>query len=110
VSLNKHHRGAVRVFGLAVSLDIIFGIVFSFAEHVSTAEGLYYATATATTVGADIQPRGWLAHVLTVAMMATIIPLFAATFSLLTTGLTADHIDRKHDDMKRHVSREAARS
>jgi hypothetical protein len=32
--------------------------------------------------------------------MLTVIPLFAAAFSLLTTGLTADHVDRRQDELK----------
>jgi hypothetical protein len=97
--VNGHHRIAVRVLSCAIALDIVTGVCFSFAQHVGVPEGLYYATGVATTIGADISPHGWLPHVLTVVMMTTIIPLFAAVFSLFTTGLTADHVDKRHREM-----------
>lgn len=99
--MNAHHRRAVRVLALAGALDAMLGVTFGIAQHCGIASGLYFATVTATTVGyGDITPRGWLPHLLAVAMMLTVIPLFAATFSLLTTGLTADHVDRRHGELK----------
>ena len=51
----------------------------------------------------DVTPHGWLPHLITLAMMATILPLFAAALALITTGLVADHVDKRHDELKRHV-------
>lgn len=109
-------RAAVLVLILSVILDVIFGIVFAFAQQVSIWNGLYFATTTASTVGyGDITPRGWAAHLISVAIMLTVIPLFSAVFSLLTTTLTAAHadlkhakliahLDLKHEELKLHVS------
>lgn len=96
-----HHQRAVRVLLIAVLADVVLGIAFSLADHVSIGNGLYFATVTATTVGyGDIIPHGWLPHLLSVVIMLTVIPLFASVFSLLTTGWTADHVDKRHHELK----------
>jgi Na+/melibiose symporter-like transporter len=97
-------RRAAVVLILSVGLDIIFGLLFALAEHVSLWNGLYFATTTASTVGyGDITPHGWAPHLIAVAMMLTVIPLFSAVFSLLTTTLTTKHVDRRHDELKQHI-------
>ena len=103
--MNLHHKRAVTVMSAAVVLDVILGLLFAAAQHVSSWLGLYFAVTTATTVGyGDISPHGWASHVIAVVMMLTVIPLFAATFSLVTTGLTSGdiklHIDRRHEELK----------
>jgi hypothetical protein len=103
--VNVHHRTAVKVIVLASALDAGLGIAYAQAMRISTWNGLYYATGVATTSGnsSDL-PRGWLPHVLTMLMMTTVIPLVGATFSLVTTGLTADHVDKRHKQMTDHVT------
>ena len=109
-------RAATLVLAASVVLDAVFGILFAFAQHVSAWNGLYFATTTASTVGyGDITPHGWAPHLISVAIMLTVIPLFSSVFSLLTTTLTTIHtdmkhaklverIDRHHEEMKKHVS------
>jgi voltage-gated potassium channel len=105
VRLNVHHRRALAVLSGAVLLDIAAGLAFGAADHVGTWDGLYWATTTATTVGyGDLVPHGWLPHALAVACMVTVIPLFASVFSLVTTGFTASHVDKRHDQMTNHVT------
>lgn len=88
--MHHHHRAAVVTITLASAGDVALGTAFGVADRIGVADGLYFAVTTATTVGyGDITPRGWLAHILAVMMMLLIIPLFAATFSLLTSGLTS---------------------
>jgi hypothetical protein len=103
--VNVHHQRAVKVITLAVLLDAALGAGYAQAMRISTWNGLYYATGIATTSGnsADL-PHGWLPHALTMGMMCLVIPLFAATFSLATTGLTADHVDKRHRQMADHVT------
>lgn len=96
MALNRHHRRATRLLAFAAGLDAVLGAAFGQAQHIGPWDGLYFATVTATTVGyGDITPRGWLPHLLAVLIMCTVIPLFAAVYSLVTTGLTADHIDNQ---------------
>jgi hypothetical protein len=105
VSLNVHHERAAKVITLAVLLDAALGAAYAASMHISTWRGMYYATGVATTSGnSPDTPVGWLPHVLTMLMMTTVIPLVAATFSLVTTGLTADHIDRRHEQIADHVT------
>lgn len=94
----------IKILVLSVVLDIGFGIAFGFAQHVGIWNGLYFATTTGSTVGyGDITPRGWLPHLLSVAIMIVVIPLFTSVFSLMTTVLVAWHVNRKHEEMKQHV-------
>jgi hypothetical protein len=103
--VNVHHQRALKVITLAVLLDAGLGAAYAASMHISTWRGLYYATGVATTSGnSPDTPVGWLPHLLTMLMMTTVIPLVAATFSLVTTGLTADHIDQKHGEMTDHVT------
>ena len=92
---------AVIVILCAVALDVGGGLWFAHLEHVSSGLGLYFAVTVATTVGfGDITAHTVAGHWIAVAMMLTVIPLFAATFSLLTTGLTATHVRRHVGDLR----------
>lgn len=97
----------ILVLASSVTLDIVLGIAFASAQHVSVWNGLYFATTTGSTVGyGDITPHGWGPHVIAVAMMVTIIPLIASLWALFTTALTTAHVDRRHramiDQMHEH--------
>lgn len=98
------HRRAWQVLALTAVLDGALGLAFGAADHVGAWNGLYFATTTATTVGyGDITPHGWGPHLIAVAIMVTVIPLFTSVFSFFTSGLTASHIDARHDELKRHI-------
>jgi voltage-gated potassium channel len=94
-----NHRSALITITLAAALDACGGIAFASAEHVSDARGLYWAVVTATTVGyGDVTPETAAGRWIAVAVMLTVIPLFGATFSLFTSGLTDMHVrGRLHD-------------
>jgi voltage-gated potassium channel len=80
----------------AVVLDFIGALCFAAAEHLSVGDGLYWAVTTATTVGyGDVTPHSGAAKVVAVLVMLTVIPLFAATFSLFTTLMTAAHVRKE---------------
>ena len=105
MSLHSHHRRALAVIAAAAGLDTALGLAFAPADHVSTGDGLYFALATATTVGyGDVTARGWIARLLACLMMTTVIPLFASAFSLLTSGLTAGHVEGAEERIKKHVN------
>ena len=104
--MSVHHRRALATITAAVVLDSALGLWFGAADHVGAASGLYWSTTTATTVGyGDITPHGWLPHLLAVAVMVTVIPLFAATFSLLTSGLTSTNVTASENRVKAHFER-----
>ena len=89
------HRAALATIAAAAVLDIAGGLGFAAAERLTPGAGLYWAVTTATTVGyGDVVPRTAAGHVVAVAVMLTVIPLFAATFSLFTSGLTRVHVRR----------------
>lgn len=90
-----NHRAALVTIATASALDAAGGLAFAGAEHRSAAAGLYWAVTTATTVGyGDVTPHTAAGHLIAVAVMLTVVPLFAATFSLFTSGLTSVHVRR----------------
>jgi hypothetical protein len=103
VGVNSHHRKAAWVLAAGSALDACLGVGYGFADHIGSWHGAYCATATATTVGCDIAPRGWLAYLLAFAMLVTIVPLFGASLAFFTTGLMADHVDKRHEELKGHL-------
>lgn len=89
------HRRALATIAVAATLDGLGAVGFALVERVSIPLGFYWAVTTATTVGyGDIAPHTAAGHVIAVAVMLTVVPLFAATFSLFTSGLTADHVEK----------------
>lgn len=90
------HKGALRVLALAAALNCALGAAYGEAMGIGVWNGLYYSTGVATTSGnSPLTPVGWGPHVLTVAMMCMVIPLFGASFSLFTSGLSAVHLTRR---------------
>lgn len=98
------HRAAVLTISAAVVLDSALGSVFAAIEHISETSGLYWAVATATTVGyGDVTPHSSAGRLIAVLVMLTVIPLFAASFSLVTSGLTAAHVHNSERRIKLHI-------
>jgi voltage-gated potassium channel Kch len=98
------HRGAAITVVTAAGLDLLGGLAFAQVEHIPADTGLYWSVTTATTVGyGDVSPKTTLGHLIAVFVMLTVIPLFAATFSLFTSGLTAGHIHDAEARIKAHV-------
>lgn len=103
--MNVHHRRALLITGITVAVDTGLGVAYGFADHLSGSgwHGIYCSTATAETVGCDVAPRGWLAYSLAFAMLLSIVVMVPVVFAFFTTGLTADHVDKRHEEMKDHV-------
>lgn len=104
MSLNRQHRRALTVLGGTVALDVGFGVLYGLTDHIGVLHGLYCATGTATSLGCDVLPANGPAYILSTLMMLTILPLFAAIFSLFTSGLISSHVDQKHEELKKHVT------
>lgn len=108
MSLNVHHKRAAAVITVAAALDVALGAAFGTADHIGIGNGLYFATSVATTSGnSPFFPHGWMAYTLAVAMHVTMIPLWLAAFSLLTSGFTGSqiraHVEGSESRIKRHV-------
>lgn len=89
------HLPALITIACAAVLDTAGGLAFAAAEHIPDTSGLYWAIATATTVGyGDVTPHDPAGRRIAVLVMLTVIPLFGATFSLFAAGLTRVHIGR----------------
>ena len=108
--MHRHHKRALACLAAAAASDVAFGTAFALASRVSIPDGLWFATVTGTTVGyGDITPRGWLPHLIATGALLTIIPLFAAAFSFLTSGLasadTREHVDARLAEHAEDVGR-----
>jgi voltage-gated potassium channel len=100
----RHHRLALTTIGAAALLDVAGGLAFAAAEHISAGLGLYWAVATATTVGyGDIIPNSDPGRAIATMVMLTVIPLWSAAFSLFTSALTSGNVTASEARMKAHI-------
>lgn len=98
------HRKAIITITVAMSLDLLAALIFSATEHISFALSVYWSITTATTVGyGDVSPKTGLGHVVAVVVMLTVIPLFAATFSLFTSVMTTDRVHKSEARTMDHL-------
>lgn len=99
-----NRRAALVTIASAVGFDLIGAIWFAAVENISVPTALYWSVTTATTVGyGDISPHTHTGRFIAVLVMLTVIPLFAATFSLLTTSLTSMHVSKLHAEAIAHI-------
>jgi voltage-gated potassium channel len=88
-------RHALILFGLATSVVIVGGILFSATEHVGVDSGLYWAVTTATTVGyGDISPKTGGGRIIATVVMLSTIPLLGAVFAVWSGAAAASHFRR----------------
>ena len=92
----SHHRIALIVIAAALVLDAALGLAYAVAEHLPAWHGLFCGLANAVTDGGDVPPRNAAGYAITAAEYLLVVPLFAATFSLFTSGLSAIHIRGIH--------------
>jgi voltage-gated potassium channel len=98
------HKRAIITIEVATVLDAFAGAAYAHVEHLHLGYGLYWAVATATTVGyGDVTPHTTAGHIIAVLVMITVIPLFAATFSLLTSALTAQHTAKQSTALRKRL-------
>jgi len=89
----SRHGAALQVVTAAVALDVILGALYSLATPgLPLWHGLYCALANAVTVGGDVTPASGAGYVIQAAECSLVVPLFAATFSLFTSGLTSQDV------------------
>lgn len=104
----SHHRVALLVILGALSLDAFLGVMFAAAQGIAVWHGLYNALANAVTLGGDVAPSSPAGYMVNALECLTVVPLFAATFSLFTSGLTAGHVQRSEARVRSHIQRIAA--
>jgi voltage-gated potassium channel len=99
------HKRALITIGVAAGLDVAGGAAFAAADHINMMTGFYWSVTTATTVGyGDVEPHTIAARIIAVCVMLTVIPLFAATFSILTSSLTTHHVHAESRQTQRMIS------
>ena len=99
MKLNVHHRRAVMVFAGTLAADVALGYLLAGAQHVPAWHGVYCTLGLTTTDGCDLAFSSWQAYAVATAAMVLLAPFWAAVFSLFTTGLLADHVDRRHKEL-----------
>lgn len=92
--MNRHHHRAGWLLGAVVFADVVTGYLMAAAEHVPAWHGVYCTVGLTTTDGCDLALHGW-AYVVAAIAMILFVPLWTGVFSLVTTGLLADHIDSR---------------
>jgi hypothetical protein len=104
----SNHRIALLVIAAALVLDAGLGVAYAAAMHISVWLGLYNALANAVTLGGDVAPVGFWAHLVNAGECFTVIPLFAAALSFFTSGLTGLHIQASEGRLKTHLEQRLA--
>lgn len=106
--MNQHSKRAWLVICAALVLDALCGLGFSYTEDLPIWHGLYIALANAVTFGGDVAPHSAMGYVINTIECVLVIPLFAATLSLFTSGLTVEHVGKKVEEhteaIKDHVA------
>lgn len=99
----------------AAALACVLGgaAAFSLTDHVSFWLALYWAVATASTVGyGDVTPRTGAAHIAAVVMMLTAIPCLGGSFAAATAAhvhkRVGHQLDRHAEKVGDHVDRALA--
>jgi isocitrate dehydrogenase kinase/phosphatase len=94
-----HHQRAAWVVGAVLVLDAVFGLLMAAAAHVPAWHGIYCTTGLTTTDGCDIAFSNGREYVIATLAMVLFVPLWTGAFSLFTTGLLADHVDKRHREL-----------
>lgn len=106
--MHRHHRLALLVITGALVLDAGLGLAYAaVTPGLPWWHGWYCALANAVTVGGDVPPANGAGYAIQAAECLVIVPLFGATFSLLTSGLTQSHVAASEDRIKKHIERTA---
>ena len=98
--LNIHHKRAAVLLALVTVADIVSGLLLAAVEHVPGWHGVYCAVGLTTTDGCDLTFHTGQAYGLAAVDMILFVPLWGTVFSFFTTGLMADHVDKRHNEIK----------
>lgn len=88
--MHVHHRRALVIGGAAILVDIACGLTWAaITPRLPAWHGLYCALADAVTRGGDCPLTSGYRYLLSAIECVTVVPLAAATWSLLTSGLAS---------------------
>lgn len=87
----------------ALALDAALGLGYARAEHLSWAMGLYCGLGNGVTEGPCTAPHTTPGHLIDAAEFLLVVPLFASAFSFFTSGLSAIHGLRFHQETRRLI-------
>ena len=91
----RQARHVLTLLGLAAACVVGGGALFAWTQHRPFPTGLYWALATATTVGyGDVTPHNPAGRLVASAVMLTTIPLLAAVFAVVTGAAAASGVRR----------------
>jgi hypothetical protein len=109
----NRRRIELTVILSALVLDALLGWLYSVAEHLVLWHSLYCALANAITLGGDVSPVNGYGYAINTAECILVVPLFAAAISLFSSLITTKdlkiHINKKHDEMREHVTKEMSK-
>ena len=82
----RHRRYVAALLSSAAACVLVGAWLFALTQHYPFTTGLYWAVATATTVGyGDVTPHDGIGRLISSAVMLTTIPLLGAVASLRRT-------------------------
>ena len=91
----RQRKHVAALLGSAIACVLAGAWLFALTQQLPFTTGLYWAVATATTVGyGDVTPHNGAGRVIASAVMLTTIPLLAAVFALVTGRAAAAGIRR----------------
>jgi voltage-gated potassium channel len=92
-NLGRYRVGAL--VGLALTIVVVGGILFSLTQHISLGLGLYWSVTTATTVGyGDVIPHNTAGRIVAAGVMLTTIPIVGAVFALVAGAAVISRVRR----------------
>lgn len=99
----SHRAIALATIAAALLLAVTDGIAFAAAEHIAVWHGIYCSWMTAITVGGDVSPTNVTGYLVLGLDGTLIVPLVAATFSLMTSSLTSSRVGHQLDRHHRKI-------
>nr|WP_035455547.1 potassium channel family protein [Agrilactobacillus composti] len=94
------HNGLIYLIYISIVLLLISSVLYALAESVPLSQALWWAVATATTVGyGDISPHTLIGKLAAVLLMFVGIGFIGMLTSSITTYFTDTHEDSKYDQI-----------
>lgn len=99
----NHRRAAILTILAAALMDVACGLAYAFTEHQPIGQSLFCGVANAVTEGSCPPPATVAGHLIDLVEFVLVVPLVAAVFSLLTSGLAGMHTAASEERLKAHL-------